>query len=208
MIMNLKMINTILLRISGFMCLLVVTLLCACEPDDPEKEDVPELITRVRLTFTPVEGAPVVAVATDPDGAGVQPLSPEGPISLTPDTGYTLTLSLINDLASSNSPEYDISAEVAEESDEHMFFFSWTDDVFVEPEGNGNIDNRSDAVYYLDSDEDHLPLGLETTWISTHLAASGDFRVVLKHQPGLKSETSDVTVGETDLDIVFDISVE
>ena len=46
-----------------------------CKKDDPKPEDVPELITKATLTFTPNGGGtPVVATATDPDGEGVQDL--------------------------------------------------------------------------------------------------------------------------------------
>lgn len=205
--MNSKSINTFLLRSINLGCFAAIALLSACEPDDPGKEDVPELITKVTLQFTPLGGAPVVVTATDPDGAGVQPLEPDGPITLFPNTTYVLTMALVNSLATSGTPEYDISAEVAEEGDEHMFFFSWTNSVFSDPTGNGNIDSRADAVNYEDEDADGLPLGLITSWTSKDVEGSGKFRIVLKHQPELKTETSEFTVGDTDLDIEFDIDV-
>ena len=67
--------------------------------------------------------------------------------------------------------KYDIDEEVAEESDEHMFFFSWTDDVFEDPAGDGNIDNRNDDVNYSDEDSKGLPLGLTTTWRTSAIAS-------------------------------------
>jgi hypothetical protein len=181
----------------------------SCDSEDPEKEDVPELITKVTLTFTPVGGgSAVVVTATDPDGVGIQPLEVDGTIELAKNTSYSLGISLINALADPSAPEYNITEEVSEEGDEHMFFFSWTGNVFSNPAGNGNIDNRNDVVNYDDEDANGLPLGLETSWMSTDVAASGTFRIILKHQPDLKTSTSDSSVGETDLDIPFDISVE
>jgi hypothetical protein len=181
----------------------------ACDTDDPVKEDVPELITKVTLTFTPTGGgSAVVVTATDPDGLGLQPLEVDGSIQLAKNTSYSLAITLINELAEPSAAEYNITEEVAEEGDEHMFFYSWTGNVFSNPAGNGNIDNRNDVVNYDDEDVNGLPLGLETSWASTDVAASGSFRVILKHQPELKSATSDSGVGETDLDIPFDISVE
>lgn len=181
----------------------------SCESEDPVKEDVPELITKVTLTFTPAGGgSPVVVTATDPDGLGLQPLEVDGPIELAKNTSYSLALTLINELADPSAPEYNITEEVSEEGDEHMFFYSWTGNVFSNPSGNGNVDNRNDAVNYQDEDANGLPLGLQTTWTSTDVAASGSFRIILKHQPDLKSGTSDSSVGETDLDIPFDISVQ
>ncbi len=183
--------------------------LLSCDDDDPVKEDVPELITKATLTFTPPgAGSGIVVTATDPDGEGVQDLVVDGPIDLQIATTYTLEIGLINGLASPTSAEYDIDEEVAEESDEHMFFFSWTDDVFEDPAGDGNMDNRNDDVNYSDEDSKGLPLGLTTTWRTSATASSGTFRVVLKHQPDLKSATSTSSDGESDLDITFTINVE
>lgn len=186
----------------------VVFLFSSCSEDDPKKEDVPELITTVTLTFTPTDnGTPVVATATDPDGGGIQDLVIDGPINLAANKSYNLTIELTNGLASPRDPEYYITAEVEEESDEHMFFFSWTNNVFSNPAGNGNIDNRSDVVNYTDEDENGLPLGLKTSWTAA-TTSTGVFRVILKHQPELKSATSSSTTGETDLDISFVINVQ
>jgi hypothetical protein len=33
-------------------------------------------------------------------------------------------------------------------------------------------------------------------------------RIVLKHQPDLKSETSTSDIGESDIDVVFDVNVK
>jgi hypothetical protein len=185
--------------------------LISCSEDDPKKEDTPELITKATLTFTPDGGGTTVVVtATDPDGEGVQDITVDGPINLDVNKTYVLTIDLINELADPSDPEYDITAEVEEEGDEHMFFFSWTNDVFSDPTGNGNIDTRNDPVNYTggsnSKDANNRPLGLTTTWASAASTASGTFRVLLKHQPGLKSDTSDSNTGETDLDITFTIN--
>lgn len=188
----------------ALVCAFTIT---SCDDDDPVKEDVPELITKATLIFTPVGGGtPVSASATDPDGEGVQDIMVDGPINLTAGTTYTLTLSLINELAEPTDEEYNISDEVEEEGDEHMFFFAWTNDVFSDPTGNGNVDNRVDAVNYEDLDDNGEPLGLVTTW-TAGTTSSGTFRVILKHQPDLKTSTSDSSTGETDLDITFEINV-
>ena len=194
----------------------IIFCLSACKDDDPQKEDVPELITKATLTFTPTGGgAPVMVTATDPDGEGVKSITIDGPINLAPNTTYVLGLSLINGLAAATDPEYNISAEVEEEGDEHQFYFAWTNNVFADPAGNGNIDNRVDPVNYTGAsnskDVNGRNLGLTTTWktaSTTSSALSGTFRVLLKHQPDLKSDTSDSTTGETDLDILFIINVQ
>ena len=195
-------------QIIGF-CLLGVVIagLTACDSNDPEREDVPELITKVTLAFTPSGGGQVVSVtATDPDGEGVQDITVDGAINLMAGTAYTLDILLVNELALEGSPEFDITSEVAEEADEHLFLFSWSNNVFSSPDGDGNIDNRADPMNYNDQDDTGLPLGLSTTW-TTGSASSGTFRVLLKHQPEVKSETSDADTGETDLDVTFTLNV-
>jgi hypothetical protein len=205
--------NTNSLRtISITLAFLATSLFCGCDSNDPVREDTPELITQVTLTFTPAGGgSTIVVTATDPDGEGIQDIAVDGPINLSANKTYTMTIELLNELADPSAAEYNITNEVEEEGDEHIFFFSWTNNVFSDPAGNGNVDNRNDAVNYTgganSKDVNNLPLGLTTTWTSSANTVSGTFRVLLKHQPGLKSETSDSNTGETDLDLEFSISV-
>jgi hypothetical protein len=188
--------------------LFIVLVQSGCEVDDPVKEEVPELITTVTLTFTPQSaGGPVVVSAVDPDGEGVQDIQIDDPIHLIRNTTYTLTISLINGLADPTQPEYDVGVEVKEEADEHMIFFSWTNNLFNSPVGDGNVDNPADLVNYLDEDENELPLGMVTSW-TTSAPTSGELRIILKHQPDLKSPQSDSHTGETDLDITFPVEVQ
>lgn len=180
----------------------------SCDDDnEPQKENTPELITELTLTFSATGKTPVVVTATDQDGEGVQELQVDGAINLDANTNYTMSVTLINGLADPEDPEYNITEEVEEEGAEHLFFYSWTNGLFIDPQGNGNIDNREDDMNYLDEDENNLPIGLETSW-TTGEAGRGDFRIVLKHQPEIKTETSGAADGETDLDITFDISIE
>lgn len=184
-----------------------------CKKDDPKPEDVPELITTAVLTFTPNGGgAPVVVTAVDPDGAGTQDIKVAGPIDLEANKTYVLTISLINTLALVTDDAYNITAEVEEEGDEHQFFFSWTNNAFSDPTGNGNIDSRADKVNYTGGansiDKNKRPLGLTTTWTAGAAGITGKFTILLKHQPDLKSDTSDSKTGETDLDLTFDLNVK
>ena len=194
-----------------FICLLLVAgsllFLSGCKKDDPKPENIPEAITKATLTFTPAGGAAVIVTATDPDGDGPLPRTLSGPINLVKNVSYTLKITLINELAKPTDPEYDITAEVEEEADEHIFFFAWTNNTFSNPTGNGNVDNRSDAVNYVDRDTKGLPLGLETSWTTINATGSGTFQVMLKHQPDLKSATSKSTDGESDLDVTFNLTV-
>lgn len=198
------------LKTINFLFLVLILLFASCGEDDPQKEDVPELITQVTLTFTPADGGdPVIVTANDPDGEGVQDLLNDGPIILGLNKTYLLDIKLVNGLAETTDPAYDITAEVEAEGDEHMFFFNWTNTLlFADPAGNGNIDNRKDKVNYKDEDENGLPLGLKTEWTTEKVAASGMFRVMLKHQPELKSVSSESDSGETDVYITFDIVIQ
>jgi hypothetical protein len=197
------------------MAMLSLFFLASCNNnDEPKKEDVPELITKVTLTFTPSGGGDAIMVtATDPDGEGVQNIAMDKPIALAKSTTYVLTINLINGLATQGQAGYDVSSEVETEGDEHQLFFSWTGDAFSDPSGNGNIDGRNDAVNYTggtnSKDKNNRPLGLTTTWTTPASSVFGSaFRILLKHQPDLKSDTSDSTTGETDLDVTFTLNVQ
>jgi len=191
-----------------------IFLFSACKENDPKREDTPELITKVILTFSPTTGgSPVIVSATDPDGEGVQNIKMDGAINLTVGKTYTMQIELINGLAEPSSGDYRVTTEVSEKGDEHQFFFSWTNNAFSDPSGNGNIDNRSDPLNYAggtdSKDVNGRPLGLTTTWTTAANATSGStFRILLKHQPGLKSDTSDASQGETDLDVSFTLNVQ
>ncbi|HMJ70212.1 MAG TPA: hypothetical protein VK508_15015 [Cyclobacteriaceae bacterium] len=196
-----------------YVAILSISILSGCDSDDPQKEDVPELITKATLTFTPTTGSPIVVTATDPDGEGVQSISTDGPITLAKSTTYVLTISMINGLAQPTDEEYDITKEVEEEGDEHMLFFGWTGNAFSNPSGDGNIDARANALNYAGAenskDTNGLPLGLTTTWTTADVGSSGaGFRVLLKHQPALKTLASTSNDGETDLDVTFQLSVQ
>jgi hypothetical protein len=185
-----------------------------CDNNDPVKEDVPETITEVTFKFSSEGsvGSTVHSVTfTDPDGDGPQGFVVNSPLAINKNQDYRLDIILVNGLADPGSAEYDLSGEVAEEGTEHMFFFAWTNNLFSSPVGDGNIDNRADVVDYRgqnSKDGNGLPLGLTTIWRTTSTPATGTFRVVLKHLPGLKTETSGVDIGETDLDVTFDLEIK
>lgn len=195
------------LRLWAFAAVLLTSGLSGCKDIDLQREDTPELITKVVLTFTSDAGLPVVVAATDPDAQGIENIQVDGAVKLQAGKAYTLSIDLFNELAHPGDPAYDIGAEVLEQAHEHMFFFEWTPNLFSDPTGNGNMDARGDAVNYEDRDDHGLPVGLTTSW-TAGAASSGTLRVVLKHQPDLKSATSGSAAGETDLDVVFDLIIQ
>ncbi len=188
--------------------LLGLGLLASCsDDDDPVIIEEEEAISHVVLTFTPEEGGDAVTATwfdADGDGTGAPTIDE---IALVEGEEYTLTLTLTNTLA---SPEEDITAEILSEDDEHMFFFAFTNNIFGDPMGDGNIGvgSRDDALNYNDQDENGNPLGLSTSWTAGgHTETPGEFRVVLKHQPDLKSATTTSEDGGTDIDITFPLNI-
>jgi hypothetical protein len=182
---------------------------CSDDDDVPEEENEEEVITNVTLIFTndadPTDV--VMASAEDPDGEGVQELQVLGDIDLDIDTQYTLTMEILNALNPADVE--DIGEEVAEEDDEHQFFFSFSTDAFDSPGGDGNIDTFSDPINYNDQDENGNPVGLSTSW-TTPVAGTmgGTFTVRLQHQPDLKSATTGANDGDSDIDLTFTLNIQ
>lgn len=178
---------------------------CKKENDEvvPCSENEEEVITDVKLTFTNTNDPMdvVEVLAQDPDGAGVQELTIVDTIFLDTNKTYILTLEVTNNL---ESPGEDITAEISGEADEHQLFYSFTNNAFANPMGDGNIDNASDNVIYNDMDGNGDPLGLSTTWTtSTTTVNAGSFKVMLQHQPDIKTSTTGASDGDTDFELEF-----
>lgn len=199
----------------GALFLLTIGLsMASCKKDEVINEEVPpieneeEVITDVRLIFTnAADGNDVVsALAQDPDGTGIQGLNVIDSINLDVSKTYNLTFEILNAL---ESPAEDITAEINDESDEHQLFFSFSNDAFSNPLGNGNIDNASDAINYTDFDVNNNPIGLSSTFTtSAATLTNGSFRIQLQHQPDIKSSTSTAQDGDTDININFVLNVQ
>ncbi|MEM8586289.1 MAG: GTP cyclohydrolase [Bacteroidota bacterium] len=197
-------------RFSLLALVAILTLVTACGDDDdaPEPVNEPEVITDVKLIFTNVDDANdvVEASAQDPDGDGVEELMIMGPINLGVNKTYTLTYEIFNNL---EMPGEDIGEEIAEEDDEHQFFYSFTEGAFANPTGNGNVDTASDPINYVDFDRNMNPLGLETTWTTAATPTmNGQFTARLQHQPDEKTATSGADVGESDFDLEFVLNIQ
>ena len=185
---------------------LTLFIFTACEEDEaaPEEENEVEVFTDVKLVFTPTGGgAAVEAAAKDPDGAGVQELQVLGAINLAANTEYLLSMMIENCL---EDPCEDMNEEIAEEAEEHQFFFAFTNDAFTSPVGNGNMDNASDPINYIGFDGNGNPVGLNTNW-TTGSASTGTFTVQLQHQPDVKTATSGSTDGDTDFALTFNLNI-
>ncbi len=191
-----------LLRKVFFLVVPVLILISACKKEDPAPQEQGKLITDVDLLFNPVAGgAPLSFSATDPENDGEGDLIPDE-ITLPSGQSFQLFIRLRNDV-----DNVDLTKTIEEKSNDHMIYFGFTDPLFDQPEGDGNIDSRGDQVNYIDEDENGLPLGLITGW-QTGAPGTGSFRVMLKHQPDLKTATSGSDVGNTDLDLTFSVTIE
>jgi len=186
--------------------LVAASMLAGCKDNTvPPKEDPGEIIDKITLIFNPTDNnsAPVTVIARDDDAAGPDDMKADGPIELDATKSYDLFIQFENTLANG-----DISNEIQKEGDQHMIFFAFTSDVFSSPAGNGNVDSRDDPMNYLDKDDNGLPIGLQTSWITGLSGSQGTFEIVLKHQPDVKSATSDSQIGSTDVQFTWDISIK
>jgi hypothetical protein len=168
--------------------------LSACNDDDPELENQEELITTVRLTFTPAGGGtPVIATWQDLDGDGGTPPA-VGPVTLAGNTTYTLAVALSDD---SRTPAVNITEEVEEEGEEHQLFFRST--------------LTGMTIAYNDKDGNNRPLGLVNT-VTTPTAGSGTLTVILRHEPnktaaGVANGDPTNAGGETDVETTPPFSI-
>ncbi len=163
----------------------------ACKKDEEELETPPEvneeeLITTLLLELS--DGTDTFnASFRDLDGPGGDDPVIVSDLELNENTQYTATIQVLNE---ADGEFEDITLEVEEEGDEHLFCFGF--------EGISDID-----VAYADSDGIY-GIGIESNW-STATSGSGNVTITLKHQPGVKDGTCDP--GDTDIEVSFPISV-
>ncbi|MEM9053289.1 MAG: GTP cyclohydrolase [Bacteroidota bacterium] len=201
----------------AFIALLSTAVLTSCDDDDdddvmpPAEENETETITDVTLLF--INGNDTIkASAKDEDDLGPDPLVILDTIRLAVNTTYELNFIIENNIAD-DPDEVNIAAEIAEEDDEHQFFFGFTDGAFANPTGEGNLE-EDDMVNYNDEDSENqdgtgLPVGLSTTWeTSANPLMEGFFKVRLAHQPDLKDENSGPDTGESDFDLDFVLEIQ
>jgi hypothetical protein len=171
---------------------LAVALIVGCKKDDdapkPSSSTPPaneeELITTVKITFVDTAGVePTVTVFfRDPDGDGGNAPTQFDTIRLAANTVYNATLEVFDE---SKNPVENITTEIQEEADEHIFCFTPT---------NVNL-----SIIRTDSDGTY-EIGLASQWTVGNTSV-GTTQVVLKHQPGVKDGTC--APGDTDVELNF-----
>ncbi|MBX0334859.1 hypothetical protein K3G39_16590 [Pontibacter sp. HSC-14F20] len=168
----------------------------ACkDEEEPEPDHEHDVVTTVTLTLTPSTGGEAVtATWEDLDGPGGN--APEiDALVLSANTTYTGSLTFASEEAHGDHHHaHDLTSEIREEGIAHEIFYLVTPQDLVD-------------ISKTDKDANGLPIGLETT-ATTTAAGTGKMRIILKHQPGTKSSTSNENTGESDVDITFDTKVQ
>jgi hypothetical protein len=194
------------LRFSVFV--LAALTFVACENDDDDDDDTPsavneeELITDLRLTFTSTfDQSETTFIFSDTDGpGGSDPLIDD--IVLSDSTAYSVSIEVLD--ASNPNDVEDITEEIAEEDEEHQFFFI---------PGSGAESTLTIAYDPTELDDDGNPIGLSSVWTTLDATPSGaTVRVVLRHEldkaaTGVSDGDITNAGGETDIDVTFNVSV-
>jgi hypothetical protein len=180
--------------------LLLTTLYCSfflggCK-DDEGPVNPEELITTLRLTFTPtVGGTAAVLQFRDIDGdGGNAPVITADPLMAS--ASYNVAIEVFNE---SVTPADTITHEIEDEDEDHQFFF--------QPAAGLNL-----TFTYADTDDDGHPVGLSST-AQAGAASTGELTVTLRHEPDKHAagvEDGDITNagGETDIEVTFDVVVQ
>lgn len=202
---------------------------CGDDDDDtPMGVEPPEVITTVKLTFTPPSGPALTIQADDPDGDGTQ-----FQLSFTPselllarNVSYATTVELANTTLPAGQQD-EPNEEVTQEQNEHQFFFYGTNI-------NGPASNVANAPFthaYSDTDTNPtpLPVGFSNTVTTIDgpwaVSPAGGFVVLLRHLPPLQNQAQKVAglagqiqannntipsnfPGETDIAIDFPIGIQ
>ena len=167
----------------------------SCQQEDPVIPNEEEVITKLVYTLTPQGGGTAVMLTfSDPDGEGGNaPVITGG--TLQANTTYDGVITLFNE---QETPVENVHEEILDEDEEHQFFF---------PNTLANT-----TIAYADQDADGNPVGLQST-LTTGAAETGDFTIVLKHEPTKGTQLApdndgSSAGGSTDIEVTFNVSVQ
>jgi hypothetical protein len=167
-----------------------------CKKDEHlHPHDDNELITRVDLIFTDSANKSTTFSFQDKDGDSRTSPEKFDKIVLSKDQTYTLKIEVYDD---TKSPVENISDEILEEADVHLFVFKSNPTGLL-------------TTTLTDKDKNSLPIGLESTVKTAATAGKGTYQVILKHQPelnGVKVKTGREEGGSTDIDLSFEVEVQ
>jgi hypothetical protein len=179
------MFNTKIAIRTLFFALLAAGLSTTGCKDDGETEQ--ENITRVVLHLSSADGFDQEFTWEDLDGDGGN--APTIPTLVLPkDKVLSCRIHVYDD---TTTPVTDLTEEIEEERDEHLFTFVTS--------GNGLV------ISNLSADSKGNPFGLESTW-TTGGASTGTVRVTLYHEPEDKNNAS-APGGDTDYTATFPFTI-
>ncbi len=150
-----------------------------------EEEVITSLI--IHLHRTDIPGDTVSFAFRDTDGPGGNPPSEVDTIQLASNGQYACSLEVLDE---SNDVIRDITIEILAEGQDHLFCF--------ESIGTPIVFDRTDW-------DGMYEIGLQSAWTASN-AGTGEVRIILKHQPGIKNGTCEP--GETDIEVYFPLVVE
>lgn len=170
----------------------------ACKKDDPEPVNEVEVITKVTATFTNTANSSEVVTFTyeDTDGVGGNaPVITNG--ILKKGTTYNLSITVTGE------DNEDITAEIAEEKDEHQIYFGFSQS------------NVFSSFEYSDKDSKNQPVGLSTRVTTINNSGGGDLQLILVHEPNKSLNVasspwiySPNIGGEQDFNITFNTTIQ
>ncbi|MDG0966722.1 MAG: hypothetical protein P8N93_00175 [Flavobacteriaceae bacterium] len=189
----------------------IILFVVSCDKDDsPDPENEEEVITKAVLVVTNTSDNSSETYNFEVEGHhhdhdddhtddGDDDDDHEGEhmeVELESNSTYLFEITFFNESDPSNS--IDVTKEIIEEADEHVFFYELTDSsITIESAAGDTIDSSGD------------PIHLKTEWTTTS-AAIVDIVAYLIHEPITKTGVSTRTDlgGSTDAEIEFEAHVE
>lgn len=160
----------------------------SCKPEKPI-EDENEVITTMKIVATNIVGQQTIFTFRDLDNTGINLPELFDTIRLSANTSYDVQVLLLDE---TKNPATNITEEIAEEADAHLFVF--------EPNPSPLA-----SVSITDQDSRGLPIGLLSKW-ETGDAGTGTIKITLRHQTGVKDGSPNV--GDTDVEVTFQTVIE
>lgn len=162
------------------LALCLIAFACKKEDKDGEETVEAEIVTSVKLTFTPKDGGDAVEFSyTDLSADGIsEPIIVND--TLSKNTSYSLNIALLNEL---ESPVADVTGAINELGTDYQIFFLSSNSLNMTINYSGNDS---------DNDSNGNPIGLVNDVITTD-AATGNLTVILRHKPN--KEADDVSSG-------------
>ncbi len=168
---------------------------CNKDPKNAPTPDEQELITTLKINVSDSAGFNKSFVYKVENGFGSGGTIVIDTMKLSPNKSYWASLTVLNEKA---IPTEDITTEIIEKSEEHLF-------VFESKPASG-----AGSISITEGNKDNKGLAFNQSFkINTDAKGNGNFQVILLHAPTDKNGTNQATAGgETDLDASFPVVIE